>query len=399
MPEARTLTLTARKPLADGVNTEPIQVVLTKANVPGDGQATPIANPKPTSCELITNETLPSRSATEPFLVWKGTLKRSDEAQVTRVVCKIALKFNRAPERLEDLFQMYPKQPSTALSALEKEAGLYCGELKVLQGEVVPRFYGYYKGKIARCDINSGGGRNHPGSTLEGFEEAMACIILEDGGENVPEELLKEDPLIVDTVIDAFFFFPTVDVVRDQDGNIRIVGFSRAQKGHECELEACFHRDSLDCRGRWQEFGCEGMYEIANWFDWLTPGGIGVKWDHSGIFFIDAHATDVMERVLIPPPEDNDMSKLSAEEMEERTITKPAAIRKAVERHLAIYGHRDPKDVLRHYPVLKAKGVWPPVIVEAKAPTACRRYSTTITTRVLSLLFFAHFKSSLDDLL
>ena len=57
--------------------------------------------------------------------------------------------------------------------SLKREAKLYRGRLRKLQGSVIPEFYGYYSGRLNR-------------RLPELREREMGCIVLENCGRHIP---------------------------------------------------------------------------------------------------------------------------------------------------------------------------------------------------------------------
>ncbi|KAI0084607.1 hypothetical protein BDY19DRAFT_520839 [Irpex rosettiformis] len=198
-------------------------------------------------------------------------------------------------------------------------------------------------------------------------------MFLEDCGERIPPELYIREPDTADTIVshcrrihEAGLATPRLwfdtDLVRNEVGDIRIVGFSgMAQEGHKCELNARFERHSLDRNGEWKDFGCEDMYEIAYTLDWLTPGCITIG--SLTLNLVIYNTTKEMAKTFEPLWKD--ISELSSEEREYRE-TRLALLEDEVEKYNATFGKRDRNVVLRHYPDLKAKGIWPPVTSKEK---------------------------------
>ncbi|KAI0084590.1 hypothetical protein BDY19DRAFT_997509 [Irpex rosettiformis] len=362
MRPSGTLTLNASILLANGKDKAPILIKLTKANISGDGAATPIADPKPTSFEFTTEGTFPLQEDNKaPFLIWKGTLTKSGKAEGIPAFCKIALQFNTYLFYYGDN-EEYALQSKDPLIALEKEARLYLTQLKALQGDVVPLFHGYFKGKITRHDSTGWSGGD--GFEDEDEEEIMTCIILEDCGEPIPEEIREEDPSTIDTIVLSYRriheaglgtpdFCLSADVVRNEHGKIRVVGFSRTEEQHKCKHNPHFNRHSLDFNTEWKFFGCEDLYRVACELRWLTPGYI--VYGGRMIPLARANTTDELTRAFVSCETD----ALSA-------AKQAAEIREIVKDYLKMFGQRDRNDVLGHWPTLINADIWPPVISEER---------------------------------
>ncbi|GJE91917.1 hypothetical protein PsYK624_080690 [Phanerochaete sordida] len=163
-------------------------------------------------------------------------------ARSQEVVCKY---------REEDIFE------------LEREAYFYQHNLRELQGTVVPRFYGLYKG--SRIDE-------------DGKEWTVVCIILEHfpADRSVPywERPLEIREDIAYGMLDVHFAgirhndFDDDHILVSDQGKIRIVGFDQATE-HKCGA-----KDDINVWGYEQsavKFGCIEMHSVIKLLDLWTP--------------------------------------------------------------------------------------------------------------------------------
>ncbi|GJE91876.1 hypothetical protein PsYK624_080270 [Phanerochaete sordida] len=188
--------------------------------------------------------------------VFRGEVKADEGNEyVQEVVCKY---------REKDIF------------GLEREANHYQHNLRELQGIVVPRFYGLYKG--TRIDEY-------------GKERTVACLILEhcqaDHSVSCWERSLEIKEDIAYGMLDIHFAglkhnnFDDDHILVSERGEVRIIDFDQAT-AHTCSA-----KDDINVWGYEQsevKFGCFEMCDVINELELWTPVAVTLLGMGFGIF-------------------------------------------------------------------------------------------------------------------